>query len=169
MKLPNPFRSRSSWRRLVESAMRHAEQLGDRQIGAEHLLLAALERPEGPASRAFVRAGADPTAAEAAIRWVHADALRKVGLAPVPDAALDAASGAARRFPDFGESGRQIIGEAATRSRGTSLDAVELHLIDAIGDLREGTAARALRELGLRPGSLHAAVMDELELVERAA
>lgn len=149
--------------------MHHAERLGDRQVGAEHMLLAALERPDGPARRAFARAGADPTAAEDAIRWVHASALRSVGLAPVPDAALDAAPRAGRRYPDFGESGRQILGEAATRSRGAGPDAVELHLIDAIGDLREGTAARALRELGLRPGALHAAVMDELEHVERAA
>ncbi len=84
MKISNPFASRSSWGRLVESAMRHAERLGDRAVGAEHLLLACLDEGDGTAASAFRRAGNDPSTVEDAIRWVHASALRSVGIERCP-------------------------------------------------------------------------------------
>ncbi len=62
-----------------------------------------------------------------------------------------------------------MIGAAATRAKLTGSGAIELHVLDAIGDLREGTAARALRELGLAPGALHAAVLAELDAHQQAA
>ncbi|MBO9534940.1 MAG: Clp protease N-terminal domain-containing protein [Solirubrobacteraceae bacterium] len=170
MNFPNPFRSQSSWGRLVEASIDYAERLGDRQVGAEHLLLAVLDDPTGATRRAFAAAGADPTAVEDAIRWSHANALRAIGIEPVPEAALDVGGRPGKhRRSDFGESCRQVIGTAATRAKLAGVGSIDLHMLDAIGDLREGTAARALRELGLGPGALHAAVLDELAAASRAA
>lgn len=170
MKLPNILRGQSTWGRLVESSIEYAAKLGDRAVGAEHMLLAALDEPTGATRRAFAAAGGDPSTVEDAIRWSHANALRAVGVEPVPEAALEVGSRATRhRRADFGESCRQVIATAATRAKLSGSNAVDLFVLDVIGDLREGTAARALREIGLAPGALHAAVLEEIATVERAA
>jgi ClpA/ClpB-like protein len=54
--------------------------------GAEHLLLAALELPDGTARRAFERVGADPNALRQAIEEQHAEALCAVGIDAGPGA-----------------------------------------------------------------------------------
>ncbi|MEH3053542.1 MAG: Clp protease N-terminal domain-containing protein [Patulibacter minatonensis] len=172
MLFENLWKGHRAIREIVERAEAYSHQLGDDKIHAEHLLLAALDLPGGAARRAFERAGADPAAAADAVRWTHATALRKVGVEPVPEAALtdplDISSTRTLRG-QFGESGKQVFTLAAAKAKLTRTRAVDLHILDAVGDLREGTAARALRELGVAPGAIHAAVLDELAALDRAA
>lgn len=169
MRFENPLRGPRTVRQLVEGAEHHARSLGDAQIGAEHMLLAALDLPDGMARRALECAGGDPDSTEAAIRWTHTSALHRVGLQPVADASLTIEPPRRSWRNNFGESAKQVLRTAAARWSMDGTNAVGLHILDAVGDLREGTAARALRELGVEPGAIHAAVLDELATVDRAA
>jgi ATP-dependent Clp protease ATP-binding subunit ClpA len=54
-------------RTLLEGAEAEAGRAGESMPGAEHLLLAALDLPDGTARRAFERVGADPSALRQAI------------------------------------------------------------------------------------------------------
>jgi ATP-dependent Clp protease ATP-binding subunit ClpA len=168
MRLENPLRGPRAIRQLVDGADAHARALGDAQIGAEHMLLSALDLPDGLARHALARAGADPAKAEQAIRRTHAAALESVGLQPIADASLDTDRARPRRTV-FGESARHVLRSAAARSKLDHSRAVGLHVLGAVGDLREGTAARALRELGVAPGAIHVAVLEELASIDHAA
>src|SRR5918998_924166 len=98
MKLRNPVRDVRTIKLLLEGAESEARAAGEAQPGAEHLLLAAIELPDGTARAAFAAAGADADALRPAIAAVHAGALRAVGVEPPAEDALDAAlaPGAAR-------------------------------------------------------------------------
>jgi ATP-dependent Clp protease ATP-binding subunit ClpA len=73
---------------LFPSAERIARADGVDQPGAEHLLLAALDLPDGIAPAALAEAGIDRQQLHDAIRAQHTAALRGVGVA-VDDAAID--------------------------------------------------------------------------------
>lgn len=136
---------------LCEWAERFALQDQQREPGAEHFLLAALELPDGTARLAFERAGAEPNALRAAIERQYADALRLVGLkADGPAAApMPANSGIYEAAP----SGQDIMQElAATRKdHGPLLGA---HVVGIVAGMPHGVAARALRALGVDPAIL---------------
>ena len=67
---------------LCERAEQHALQDQQREPGAEHFLLSALDLPDGTARRTFERVGADPSGLAQAIARQYTDALCAVGLDP---------------------------------------------------------------------------------------
>src|SRR5665809_73606 len=86
MKLKNPIKDMRTIKALLLGAEDQARAAGESQPGAEHLLLSALELPEGSGRRAFERAGADPDELRPAIERQHADALRAIGIeSPIDD------------------------------------------------------------------------------------
>ena len=80
MRLGNPVREIRTIDRLLTGAEAQARRLGDDLPGAEHLLLSALELPDGTARATFARVGADADRLAEAIADRHAAALRAVGI-----------------------------------------------------------------------------------------
>jgi ATP-dependent Clp protease ATP-binding subunit ClpA len=136
----------STIKRLCERAQAHALRDQQREPGAEHFLLAALDLPDGTARLAFERAGAEPDALKAAIEQQYGDALRSIGLAAkAPDElSISANPGAYQAAP----SGQAVMQElAATRKDHAPL--LGAHVVGVVAGMSQGVAPRALRALGV--------------------
>ncbi len=77
------FNDMGTIKALCERAEHHALQDQQREPGAEHFLLSALDLPDGTARRAFARVGADASDLPPAIARQYAEALRPLGLDPL--------------------------------------------------------------------------------------
>ncbi|MFC5373668.1 Clp protease N-terminal domain-containing protein [Brevundimonas faecalis] len=133
-------------KRLCERAEAYALQDQQRQPGAEHFLLAALDLPDGTARHAFEQAGAEPDALRAAIDQQYADALRGIGLiAETPTAAPLPTPSGPYQAAASGQAVMQAL--AATRKSHSSL--LGAHVVAVVADMSEGVAPRALRALGV--------------------
>lgn len=166
MRIGNPVREIRTIDRLLTGAEAQARRLGDDLPGAEHLLLSALELPDGTARGAFARIDADPDGLAAAVADQHAAALRAVGIAvddaivavppgpvePVRSGPLrtDASAQAA-----FQEAVRQARSTRPSRLRGA-------HVVVAVAAMEHGTAARALEAMGVDRARLADAARAEL-------
>lgn len=133
-------------RRLCEQAEAHALQDQQREPGAEHFLLAALDLPDGTARLAFERAGVEPDALKTAIERQYADALGSIGLAA--QTSTDTPVSANPRVYHAAPSGQEIMQKlaAARKSHGPLLGA---HVVGIVAGMTHGVAARALRALGV--------------------
>lgn len=165
MRLKNPLRDVRTIRTLLERAEAEADRAGESSPGAEHLLLAALDLPDGTARRAFERVGANPSTLRQAIEDQHAEALRALGIDADPGAE-PAVSVAPRpkgvyRSTGSAQSAFQAAGSLARKSR-TQL--VGAHVVLAITDMEHGTAIRAVRSLGIDVDALAAAAREEASL-----
>ena len=109
-------------RTLLEGAEAEAGRAGESTPGAEHLLLAALELPDGTARRAFERVGADPSALRQAIEEQHADALRAVGIDADAEPAVPVApsTNGVYRSSGSAQSAFQAAGKLAREGRSRS-------------------------------------------------
>ena len=165
MRLKNPFRDMRTISLLLEGAEAEANRAGESTPGAEHLLLAALELPDGTARRAFERVGADPSALRQAIEDQHAEALRAIGIdaEAEPDSAEAVAPRAhgVYRSTASAQSAFQAAGRLARESR-TQL--VGAHVVLAIADMQHGTAIQAVRRLGIDGDALAVAAREEAGL-----
>ena len=74
------FRDVSTIKTLCFGAEKLANADGQKEPGAEHFILAALELPDGTARRAFERIHIDPSNFRVAIAQQYEDALRNVGV-----------------------------------------------------------------------------------------
>ena len=153
---------------LCESAERHANSLGDSEPGPEHLLLAALDLPDGLARRAFATAGVDPSQLRAGITAAHGAALAAVGAdpglvageAPVPPregiyrskGSMEAVMRALADWP-------RAAGEALTGA----------HVAAVVASSPQGTAARALKAIGTDAAALASAARAEIAAAARHA
>jgi ATP-dependent Clp protease ATP-binding subunit ClpA len=170
MKLRNPVRDMRTIKELLTGAEAEARRAGEAQPGAEHVLLSALALPDGSARRAFERVGADPNDVREAIAGQYADALRSIGVEPVDDETLD---------PPVAESGR--VGGGVFRSSATAQSVFQeaskmaraekgsqfagAHVVAAVAQMEHGTAARALRRMGIDREELEAAARQEVATI----
>lgn len=149
---------------LLEDAEAIARREGLAQPGAEHLVLAALELPDGTARAALERAGTSGDAFASAVRDQHAAALDSVGVVvdnDLIDASLpepEAPTGLYRSEPSAQEL-FQRAGDDARAEGGTLLGA---HVVRAAADLEHGTVARAFERLGVDPNVLRASATAEI-------
>jgi ATP-dependent Clp protease ATP-binding subunit ClpA len=163
MRLGKRFRDMRTIRTLLEGAEAEAGRAGESVPGAEHLLLAALDLPDGTARRAFERVGADPSALRQAIEEQHVEALRAVGIHA--DAGAEGAVSIARhtkgvyRSSGSAQSAFQAAGKLARETRSQLVGA---HVVLAIAGMEHGTAIRAVRSLGIDIDALAAAARDEV-------
>lgn len=150
-------------KRLLGGAERQAHAMGDELPGPEHLLLAALALPDGTARAAFKRAGADPDALGPAIEAQHAAALQSVGLGADPGLAgrtpAPAPGRAFKATPQAQAAFRRAVELSAEPKPRRLLGA---HVVVAVADLELGSAARAIRHLGIEPSRLGDAARQEL-------
>jgi ATP-dependent Clp protease ATP-binding subunit ClpA len=163
MRLKNRLRDMRTIKMLLDGAEAEAGRAGESMPGAEHLLLAALDLPDGTARRAFERVGADPSALRQAIEEQHAEALRAVGIDS--DAGAQGAVSVApptkgvHRSSGSAQSAFQAAGKLARKS-GSQL--VGAHVVLAIAGMEHGTAIRAVRSLGIDIDALAAAAREEV-------
>ena len=148
-------------RTLLEGAEAEANRAGESMPGAEHLLLAALDLPDGTARRAFERVGADPSALRQAIEEQHADALRAVGIDADAEPAVPVApsTNGVYRSSGSAQSAFQAAGKLAREGRSPLAGA---HVVLAIAGMEHGTAIRAVRSLGIDIDALAAAGREEV-------
>jgi len=149
--------------RLLRGAERIARASGEEVPGAEHLLLSAMDLPDGTARRAFERVGADPDGLAAAIAAQHADALRAVGIdaGDLDDLEVPAQEGRGvfRSTPSAQAVFRRAVDLSGTPRPRQLLGA---HIVVAVAEMEHGTAARALSRMGVERGQLARAASDEL-------
>ena len=164
MRLKNRFSDMRTIRTLLEGAEVEAGRAGESMPGAEHLLLAALDLPDGTARRAFERVGADPSTLRQAIEEQHAEALRAVGI----DADSAGAEGVVfvaphtngvYRSSGSAQSAFQAAGKLARETRSQLVGA---HVVLAIAGMEHGTAIRAVRSVGIDIDALAAAAREEV-------
>lgn len=147
---------------LCRTAERYANADGQKEAGAEHIMLAALDLPDGTARKAFVRAGADPDQFRTAIAQQYGDALASVG---IDAAALGKLHGAVapepglyQAKPSVGKLMQQLAARTKTSAAEPLLGA---HVVAAGASAQQGVAMRALRRMGLDAQALVAAAQAE--------
>jgi ATP-dependent Clp protease ATP-binding subunit ClpA len=149
---------------LSETAEAYALQDQQREPGAEHLLLAALDLPDGAARRAFEQAGASPDGLKAAIQKQYDDGLGSLGLKA--DSPLSTPMTANAGVYRAAASGQDVMQKLAALKKGrTPLNGA--HVVSVIAGLSEGVAARALRILDVDLSRLKAAA-DDVSAANRA-
>lgn len=145
---------------LAETEAQHA---GEAEPGAEHLLLAAIDLPDGSARRALERVGIEPAALREAIAGQHDDALRGVGI-EAPTHASDTPSAVLPPGPYRSKGSAQTLFQRV-RELVTS-EHSQLYgawFVLAATETEHGTTVRALRRLGIEPDDLARAAHAELD------
>ena len=168
MKLPNPVREIRTINELLAGADTAARRMGDVSPGPEHLLLAALAMDDGTARRAFARAGADPDAFEAAVAAQHDAALRAIGVEPVALAPADVDAGPPKGVFRSTPVAQRAFQEAVKLSKQVKPSRLlGAHVVAAVAEERQGTAARTLRAMGVDAAALADAARAEAEASRR--
>lgn len=150
----NPFKALEDVRtikQLLTESERIARELGEREPGAEHLLLSAMALPDGSGARAMAAVGADADAVRSALVAEQADALVAAGMpreraeamampAPLDDADRPLLYAA-------GPTAREVFRAAGDRARGSKQRLAGAHVVAAIAEVEHGTVARVLDRL----------------------
>lgn len=154
---------------LFTAAETEAQRMGEDAAGAEHLVLAALDLPDGSARRALHRVGSDADGFRAAVVGQHAEALRAIGVDSA-NAVLDAhipeppdrPTGPVRTTTSAHTLFSQVVDRVrAERSR---LHGAWIVLVATESD--HGSTARALRYMGVDRAALATAAWSELDLLD---
>ena len=152
-------------KQLLEAAERIAAERGGRRPSAEHLVLAALELPEGSAARTFERLGRSPGAFAVALDDQEADDLRRAGVeAPLETIRAQVPApgppvGVYRSEP----SAQQLFQIVADDARRHDEGLTGAHVLRATADLDHGVVARARQRVGIDRAELRSAATDEIE------
>ena len=163
------LRGRAAAMKTIAALLTQAEQIaragGTEQPAAEHLVLAALQLPDGTAARALERLGSSGADFELALDAQEVEDLERIGVhvdddrisaeLPPPDEPV----GIHRSAPSAQEL-FQAAGEDARRDGGALLGA---HVLRAAAELEHGPTARALRRIGIERTELRAATTVEIE------
>jgi ATP-dependent Clp protease ATP-binding subunit ClpA len=155
--------------KTISNLLRRAEEIargrGADRPAAEHLVLAALQLPDGTASRALEWLGLSADDFRAALDAQEADDLERIGV-HAPDDGISAESPAPAPRPGVYRSEPsaqqlfQAAGEDARRNGGCFVGA---HVLRAAAALEHGSAARALGRMGVDPDALRAAADAAIE------
>lgn len=131
---------------ILEGAEKHASGRGDERVGAEHMLLAALDLPEDTAHQAFVAVGADSAEFAGAISAQHAQALDDVGVSPGLDP--ETTSAPVKRVSTFDATFEAAI-QAAYRAHEKGGSLCGAHIVAGVCAVEHGVAARAFDAMGV--------------------
>lgn len=158
----NKIAEMTTIKEVLTSAESLAHEMGDKEPGSEHLLLAAIDMRDGLARRAFEQVGADPDEFANAIVRQHEEALASAGIetAPKPPTHIPAQD---KKPMNLGPSARTAF-QRATKSVKQYRPAAfgSAHVVIAVTEQEQGTAARALAGMGIDRARLRAAAEAEL-------
>jgi ATP-dependent Clp protease ATP-binding subunit ClpA len=124
---------------------------------------------DGTARRAFARVGADPDAVAPAIAAQHDGALRAIGVEPVELDQADVDAGPAKgvfRATPAAQRAFQSAVKLSKQAKPSRL--LGAHVVVAVAEIAQGTAARTLREMGVDPQALADAARAEAEAARAA-
>lgn len=158
------FRDMSTIKALCLAAERHANADGQKEPGAEHFVLAALESPDGTARKAFEQIGTDPGGFAAAIARQHVDALQAVGIEVPPGmgdttVAVPPSTGAYQTQASA-HTMMQLLARQQKDNAGAPL--LSAHVLVAATSAQHGVALRALKAMGVSPQALAEAARAEI-------
>lgn len=146
---------------LCLQAEAHALADQQRQPGAEHFLLAALDLPDGVAGRAFARLHADPAGLQRAITQQYAEALASIGVDQVHADSVEPPARPTRLY-DAAASGQAVLKALAAREQGDRTPLLSGHVVAVVAEMQQGVAPRALRAMGVDPAALRSAALAEV-------
>lgn len=153
---------------LCRGAERHANADGQKEPGAEHFVLAALELPDGSADKALQRLGTDPSRFREAISQQYRDALEAVGLGgALPASAPVAPSTGVYRT---GASAQTLVQRLAEWPRSSPRERLSgAHVLAVAATADQGVAARAFRSMGVDLDALRTAARAEIDACAQPA
>jgi len=151
---------------LFPAAEALAAAEGEKEAGAEHLILASLDFREGSARRVFERVGGDPDQFRSAVEAQHAAALRSIGIENDGEA-ID------RQLPPLPDKSRGVY-HSAPSARDVFPEVVKLvqqdksrlsgaYILLAASQMQYGTTARALEAMGIDRRDLATAARAEVD------
>lgn len=151
---------------LFPAAEAEAAAMGEKEPGAEHLILVSLDFEEGSSRRVFERTGADPDQFRAAVIAQHEEALRSVGIA-------EAEAGIDDRLPGppdqpgavyrSAPSAREVFPEVVKLVKRDNSRLSGAYLLLVASQMECGSTARALASMGVDRGDLAAAAQAEID------
>ena len=159
------FRDAGTLRTLFEAAERLANEEGHKEPGAEHLVMAALEMPDGTAGRAFERIGARHAAFREAVSQQYLEALRNMG---VESSAVDSLNDPEVITPRKGVFKAQASAQALmqklteTKPFANALPLLSADILLAATDGEHTITMRALRVMGVDRTALIEALRAEI-------
>jgi len=152
-KIKQRFHDMGTIKSLCLGAEKHANANGQKEPGAEHFVLAALELPDGTARKAFERIHVDPDGFRTAITQQYQDALRHVG---IESPQYYASSNDTVPMPpltgvyDAQPSGQALMQQlVAQRKVDSNVPLLGAHIVMAVTSAQYGVAVRALRAMGV--------------------
>ena len=152
---------------LCESAEVHARAEGQQQPGAEHLLLAAFDLPDGTAKRVFGRLQQDAGGVRDAIAQQYQNALQGLGLPDELSAELLRAPAEQTKTPRLYRaqpSGQAVIEKLFNLKKGDGdLPLLGAHVLLAVATMEHGVAVRALRTMGIDLHQLQQEARSEID------
>lgn len=166
-KIKQRMRDVSTINALCLGAEKFANEQGQKEPGAEHFVLAALELPDGTARKAFERIHVDPDAFQAAITQQYQDALRNVGIhsalsnetVPIPSST---------KIYKAQPSAQSLMQELVRQRKDDSeVPLLGAHIIMAATNARYSVAARALRAMDIDVKKLTEAATAEIHAIRR--
>ena len=141
---------------LISKAGNIANEMGDRQPAAEHLVLAAFEMPDGLALRAFQRLAGEPDLFSTALAKRRDQILQSIGV-DTGGLVLDQQDVmvAPPAMPGAQISAQQVLREMAGKTGFWQASPVTgMDVLSAVVSLRGGLAADVLESLGVNRQSL---------------
>lgn len=163
--LKKRFRDARTLKTLLEAAERHANLEGQKEPGAEHLVMAALEMPDGTARKAFERIGASTTKFHKAVAQQYLEALRNTGM---EFSAVPSFSDAQPVTPEKGTYKAQASAQALmqklteTKPFANALPLLSADILLAATDGEHTITMRALRVMGVDRTALIEALRAEI-------
>lgn len=144
---------------LLPAAERLARDEGIDQPGAEHLLLAAVDLPDGVAATALREAGVEPDDLSAAVAAQHDEALRSVGIVADDNAISASLPSAPRPAGAYRAQGslQTAFQHAVALAKADRTSVNSGHVLLATTEAEHGTVARALEHLGVDRALLRSA------------
>ncbi len=138
---------------LMTTSEQYANAMGEQEAGAEHLVLAAFDLPDGTARKAFEQAGGDPEAYMGAIDKQYRDALTTAGIQTPKNNSDDLIE--KKFFPRAKPSFTNVVRDMAKHSNfWKAKPLVGAAVIASVARQERGVAIRALRTLEIDPHRL---------------
>lgn len=151
---------------LFPAAEAEAAAMGEKEPGAEHLILASLGFQEGSARRVFERVDADPDQFRDAVTSQHAAALRSIGIEE-NGAAIDDQIPPPPERPksvyNSAPSARQVFPEVVNLVKRDKSRLSGAYIVLVASQMEYGTTARALDAMGVDRNELAAAARAEVD------
>ena len=159
--LQRRLKDMSTLKSLCLQAEAYALADHQREPGAEHFLLAALDLPDGAAGRAFARLHADPAGLKRAITQQYGEALASVGVNPAHADTLEPPA-RAKRLYDAAASGQAVLKALVARKQGDKTPLLSVDVVAVVAEMQQGVAPRSLRAMGVDPAALKSAALAEV-------